>query len=75
MMYFLFKTMHQVINFLPSDSSTGTNQYGFVSALHHEKIGMLKMRDVMAHWITMYEHPFSIVEEERFNLMMKQGMP
>ncbi|KAI3681210.1 hypothetical protein L6452_35995 [Arctium lappa] len=65
----------KLINFLPSDSSTGTNQSGFVSALHNGKLDMLKMREGITHWITMHEHPFSIVEEEGFNLIMKRGIP
>ena len=64
-----------MINFLPSDSSIGTNQSGFVSALHNGKFDMLKMRKGIAHWLTMHEHPFTIVEEEGFNLMMKRGIP
>ena len=36
---------------------------------------MLKMREGIAHWLTMHEHPFTIVEEEGFNLMMKRGIP
>ena len=64
-----------MINFLPSDSSIGTNQSGFVSALHNGKFDMLKMRERITHWLTMHEHPFTIVEEEGFNLMMKQGIP
>lgn len=34
---------------------------------------MLKMRGV-AHWITMHDHPFTIVENEGFNLIMKNGL-
>ena len=37
----------QLINFLPYDSSIGTNQSGFVSALHNGKFDMLKMREEM----------------------------
>ncbi|KAK8519395.1 hypothetical protein V6N12_025434 [Hibiscus sabdariffa] len=70
-----FLKQQQALNFLPSESSTGTDQSGFVSALHVGKVDMLKMREAMAYWITMHEHPFSIVEEEGFNLMMKRGMP
>ncbi|KMT03967.1 hypothetical protein BVRB_8g186740 [Beta vulgaris subsp. vulgaris] len=65
----------QLLNFMPSNSSTGTNQSNFVSALHNGKLDMLKMREGVAHWITMHEHSFSIVEEEGFNLMMKRGIP
>ena len=75
----LKKALHlkqqQMINFLPSDSSIGTNQSGFVSALHNGKFDMLKMREGISHWLTMHEHPFTIVEEEGFNLMMKRGTP
>ena len=51
----------QMINFLPSDSSISTNQSGFVSAFHNGKFDMLKMREGIAHWLTMHEHPFTIV--------------
>ena len=60
-----------MINFLPSDSSIGTNQSGFVSALQNGKFDMLKIREGIAHWLTMYEHPFTMVEEEGFYLMMQ----
>ena len=53
-----------MINFLPSDSSIGTNQSRFVSALHNGKFDMLKMRERIAHWLMMHEHPFTVVEEE-----------
>ncbi|KAK9042332.1 hypothetical protein V6N11_017409 [Hibiscus sabdariffa] len=66
-----FLKQQQALNFLPSELTTDTNQSGFVNALHDGKINMLKMREAMAHWITMHEHPFNIVEEEGFNLMMK----
>ncbi|KAK8972300.1 hypothetical protein V6N11_013653 [Hibiscus sabdariffa] len=53
-----FLKQKQALNFLLSESSTGTNQFEFVSALHDGKIDILKMREAMAHWITMHEHPF-----------------
>ena len=28
----------------------------------------------MAHWILMHEHPFTVMEEEGFNMMQKRGM-
>ncbi|KAK4382173.1 hypothetical protein Sango_2898000 [Sesamum angolense] len=34
-----------------------------------------KMKESVAHWIMMHEHPFSIVEEDGFNLMQRRGMP
>ena len=64
-----------MINFLPYDASIGTNQSGFVSALHDGKFDMLKMREGLAHWLTMHEHHFTMVEEEGFNLMIKRGIP
>ncbi|KAL0433239.1 UNVERIFIED_CONTAM: hypothetical protein Slati_2658200 [Sesamum latifolium] len=33
------------------------------------------MKESVAHWIMMHEHPFSIVQEEGFNLMQRRGMP
>ena len=68
------KKKKKKINFVPYDSSIGTNQSGFVSALHNGKFDMLKMREGIAHWLTMHEHPFTMVEDEGFNLMMKWGI-
>lgn len=45
-----------------------------VPALHLGKFNMEKMREPIAHWILMHEHPFSIVKEEDFNIMLKHGM-
>ncbi|KAK4434872.1 hypothetical protein Salat_0650100 [Sesamum alatum] len=59
-------------------------QLGFVSSsvdpsacpsLYVGKFNMEKMKESVAHWIMMHEHPFSIVEEEGFNLMQRRGMP
>ncbi|XP_027102074.1 zinc finger BED domain-containing protein RICESLEEPER 2-like [Coffea arabica] len=36
---------------------------------------MTATREATAEWMLMHEHPFSIVEEEGFNLMQKRGMP
>ncbi|KAL3522984.1 hypothetical protein ACH5RR_015818 [Cinchona calisaya] len=36
---------------------------------------MEKMREAAAHWVLMHKHPFSILEEEGFNFMMKLGLP
>ncbi|KAL2929777.1 Zinc finger BED domain-containing protein DAYSLEEPER [Bienertia sinuspersici] len=36
---------------------------------------MMIMREGVAHWVTMHEHPFNIVEEEGFNMMLKRGIP
>ncbi|XP_011080812.1 zinc finger BED domain-containing protein RICESLEEPER 2-like [Sesamum indicum] len=59
-------------------------QLGFVTSsvdptscpsMYVGKFGMEKMKESVAHWILMHEHPFSIVEEEGFNLMQRRGMP
>ncbi|KAL2905115.1 putative AC transposase [Bienertia sinuspersici] len=65
----------KMINFLPSNSSTGGNKSEFVPALHDGKLDMLKMREGIAHWITRHELPFTTVEEEGFNLVMKRWIP
>lgn len=33
------------------------------------------MREAIAHWIIAHEHPFTMLEEELFGIMMKHGMP
>ncbi|XP_027168887.1 zinc finger BED domain-containing protein RICESLEEPER 2-like [Coffea eugenioides] len=39
------------------------------------KFDMEKVREAAAHWVLMHEHPFTILEEEGFNLMMKRAVP
>ncbi|KMS99205.1 hypothetical protein BVRB_2g047010 [Beta vulgaris subsp. vulgaris] len=63
------------IHFLPSDSSAGKPNSGGVSALHNAKLDMLSMTEGIANWIVMHEKPFSVVEEEGFNMMLKRGIP
>nr|KAJ0219907.1 hypothetical protein LSAT_V11C200100330 [Lactuca sativa] len=54
---------------------SGCNQEKHVTpALTDGKFDMMKMRESIAHWILMHEHPFIIVEEEEFNMMQKHGM-
>ncbi|KAL0361276.1 UNVERIFIED_CONTAM: hypothetical protein Sradi_3812100 [Sesamum radiatum] len=44
--------------------------------LYVGKFDMEKMKESVAHWIMMHEHPiFSIVEEDGFNLIQRRGMP
>lgn len=62
----------QMINFPTANSSIDTIAMG--SALTDGRFDMKKMREGIAHWILMHEHPFSIVEEEGFNMMQKRGM-
>ncbi|XP_057248896.1 zinc finger BED domain-containing protein RICESLEEPER 2 [Beta vulgaris subsp. vulgaris] len=64
-----------MIKFLPSDSSEGKPNSGGVSALHNGKLDMLSMTEGIANWIVMHEKPFSVVEEEGFNMMLKRGIP
>ncbi|KAK9714734.1 hypothetical protein RND81_06G115800 [Saponaria officinalis] len=63
------------IIFLPIDSSGEGCGTIVLPPLHDGKFDMLKMREVAAHWILMHEHPFSILEEEGYNLMMKRARP
>nr|KAJ0212044.1 hypothetical protein LSAT_V11C400164530 [Lactuca sativa] len=56
-------------------ADSGCNQEKHVTpALTDGKFDMMKMRESVAHWILMHEHPFTIVEEEGFNMMQKRGM-
>ncbi|XP_012828566.1 PREDICTED: zinc finger BED domain-containing protein RICESLEEPER 2-like [Erythranthe guttata] len=54
------------IGFLPT-----TVELSSFPALRDGKFDM----EAVAHWIMMHEHPFSIVEDEGFNLMHRLGMP
>nr|GEV95439.1 putative zinc finger, BED-type [Tanacetum cinerariifolium] len=38
------------------------------------RFDMMKMRELMAHWILMHEHHFTIIEEEGFNMMQQREM-
>ncbi|XP_020549781.1 zinc finger BED domain-containing protein RICESLEEPER 2-like [Sesamum indicum] len=67
-----------------SKDGLSQTQLGFVtssvdptlcSSLYVGKFDMEKMKESVAHWIMMHEHPFSIVEEEGFNLMQRREMP
>ncbi|KAH7655676.1 Ribonuclease H-like protein [Dioscorea alata] len=62
------------ISFKPIEvgSSSGIEM---LPALTNGKFDMVKMREVTADWILMHDHPFSIMEEEGFNMMQKRGMP
>ncbi|KAL0399791.1 UNVERIFIED_CONTAM: putative AC transposase [Sesamum radiatum] len=44
-------------------------------SLYVWKFDMEKMKESVAHWIMMHEHPFSIVEEDGFNMMQRRRMP
>ncbi|XP_031276281.1 zinc finger BED domain-containing protein RICESLEEPER 2-like [Pistacia vera] len=47
----------------------------FALAFSDAKFDMNLMRELAANWVLMHEHPFTIVEEEGFNMMQKCGMP
>ncbi|XP_027083792.2 zinc finger BED domain-containing protein RICESLEEPER 2-like [Coffea arabica] len=57
------------LNFQPADDSFPT-----LPPLSG-KFDMEKVREAAAHWVLMHEHPFTILEEEGFNLMMKRAVP
>ncbi|OMP08157.1 putative Zinc finger, BED-type [Corchorus olitorius] len=69
----IFQNQQKKITFQPKDVGDGDIQ--LQPALTNGKFDMAKMREEAAHWILMHEHPFSIVEEEGFNMMQKRGMP
>ncbi|OMO60197.1 hypothetical protein CCACVL1_24336 [Corchorus capsularis] len=54
------------------EADTGNVQ--LMTALIDGKFDMGGMREAVAKCIMMHEHPFSIVEEEGFNMMQKYGM-
>ncbi|XP_022752294.1 zinc finger BED domain-containing protein RICESLEEPER 2-like [Durio zibethinus] len=60
-----------MINFQPINTCGDVQ---ILPALTDGKFDMVKMREAAAHWILMHEHPFSIIEEEGFNMMQKRGM-
>ncbi|XP_022716285.1 zinc finger BED domain-containing protein RICESLEEPER 2-like [Durio zibethinus] len=68
----IFQNQQQMINF-QLVNTCGDVQ--ILPALTDGKFDMVKMREAAAHWILMHEHPFSIIEEEGFNMMQKHEMP
>ncbi|XP_031105178.1 zinc finger BED domain-containing protein RICESLEEPER 3-like [Ipomoea triloba] len=44
-------------------------------SLHHGRVDMEVVRESIANWIMMHEHPFTLVEEAGFNVLMKSIMP
>ncbi|OWM76757.1 hypothetical protein CDL15_Pgr004969 [Punica granatum] len=73
--------VQQRINFPPAHSKVDVLVSG--SAIIDGRYDMMKMREGIAHWISMHEHSFimqrrgnakmSIVEEEGFNIMQRRG--
>nr|GMD07935.1 zinc finger BED domain-containing protein RICESLEEPER 2-like [Ipomoea batatas] len=58
------------LNFLPSDGVSSS-----IPPLHHGRVDMEVVRESIANWIMMHEHPFTLVEEAGFNVLMKRVMP
>nr|GMD66098.1 zinc finger BED domain-containing protein RICESLEEPER 2-like [Ipomoea batatas] len=56
------------LNFLPSDGVSSS-----IPPLHHGRVDMEVVKESIANWIMMHEHPFTLVEEAGFNVLMKQG--
>ncbi|KAL4579265.1 hypothetical protein LXL04_015403 [Taraxacum kok-saghyz] len=67
----IHENKQQKINF---QVDSGSNSQNFTPAISDGKFDMMKMREAAAHWILMHEHPFTVVEEEGFNMMQKRGM-
>ncbi|KAK4421505.1 Zinc finger BED domain-containing protein RICESLEEPER 2 [Sesamum alatum] len=44
-------------------------------SLYSGKFDMEQMKESLAHWIMMHQHPFSIVEKDELNLFCRRGMP
>ncbi|XP_073300079.1 zinc finger BED domain-containing protein RICESLEEPER 2-like isoform X3 [Primulina huaijiensis] len=42
---------------------------------HDGKFSMELLKEAAATWILMHDHPFSILEEEGFNMFCRRGMP
>ncbi|XP_038678375.1 zinc finger BED domain-containing protein RICESLEEPER 2-like [Tripterygium wilfordii] len=60
---------HKMLNLIPSPVN---KEVGTVSNFQYDQG---KMRESIAHFILMHEHPFTIVAQEGFNLMMKTSTP
>nr|GMD12703.1 zinc finger BED domain-containing protein RICESLEEPER 2-like [Ipomoea batatas] len=55
---------------MPNDGASSS-----IPPLHPRRFEMELIRESAANWIMMHEHPFTILEEVGFNLMMKRGWP
>ncbi|OMP03692.1 putative Zinc finger, BED-type [Corchorus olitorius] len=69
----IYLNQQKKINFQPEQADTSNVQ--LMPTLIDGKFDMGRMRESVAQWIMMHEHPFSIVEEEGFNMMQRRGMP
>nr|DAD38918.1 TPA_asm: hypothetical protein HUJ06_013240 [Nelumbo nucifera] len=65
------------LNFQPIDSNVDVEIVGptLLDPIVATKCDHSKMREAIAHWVLMHEHPFTIVEEEGFIFMMKMCNP
>ncbi len=64
-----------LLNFQPSDTKVSVNLPALAAAIVDGKYDPLKMREAICHWVLMHEHPFSVVDEDGFNFMMKIAIP
>ncbi|KAJ8422401.1 hypothetical protein Cgig2_029225 [Carnegiea gigantea] len=62
------------MNFVAINESNVTLGQLF-SHLHDGKLHITKISQRAVHWIHIHESPFSILEEEGFNMMMKEAFP
>lgn len=46
----------------------------YLPPFHDGKFCMELMKEAEASWILMHDHPFSILEEEGFNMFCRRGM-
>ncbi|XP_010277695.1 PREDICTED: zinc finger BED domain-containing protein RICESLEEPER 2-like [Nelumbo nucifera] len=65
------------LNFQPVDSSVDVDIVSppLLDPTIAAKYDHSKMRKAIAHWVLMHEHPFTVVEDEGFNFMMKMYNP
>ncbi|XP_031277065.1 zinc finger BED domain-containing protein RICESLEEPER 2-like [Pistacia vera] len=57
------------------DMGTSGETDNLVPILTNGKFEMVKMRELVANWVLMHEHPFTVVEEEGFNDMQRYAIP
>ncbi|XP_074296973.1 zinc finger BED domain-containing protein RICESLEEPER 1-like [Silene latifolia] len=72
---YIYERKQRKINFMSADCNGEGCSSTIIPPLQDGKLDMLRMREVAAHWIFMHEQPFSILEEEGYNLMMKRARP
>nr|DAD43596.1 TPA_asm: hypothetical protein HUJ06_001826 [Nelumbo nucifera] len=71
------RKQQMTLNFQPMDSNVDVDIVGppLLDTSIAAKYDHSKMREAVAHWVLMHEHPFTVVEENDFNFMMKMFNP